>query len=77
MSDDALELLRRIRNWDMLGALGTADGPYWRAEIDKVLFGATQLADQLEADARGDGVDFDAAKPGQISVNDALRVLRS
>jgi excisionase family DNA binding protein len=32
---DALELLQRIRGWDMLDAC--ADGPYWKAEIDEVL----------------------------------------
>jgi hypothetical protein len=29
------DLLRRIRGWDVLD--GTADGPYWRGEIDRVL----------------------------------------
>ena len=31
----AEELLGRIRAWDMLDT--AADGPYWKAEIDKVL----------------------------------------
>lgn len=29
------DLLKRIRGWDMMDV--TADGPYWRAEIDKVI----------------------------------------
>jgi hypothetical protein len=34
------------------------------------------VANLLEAEARGNGTDFDAVKPGQMSVNEALRVLR-
>lgn len=33
--EDAEGLLRRIRQWDVLDT--TADGPYWRGEIDAVL----------------------------------------
>ena len=33
--EDALSLLRRLRQWDHLD--GAGDGPYWRGEIDRVL----------------------------------------
>jgi len=33
--DEARKLLRRIREWDQLP--DTADGPYWIAEIDRLL----------------------------------------
>lgn len=32
---EMLDLITRFRHWDMLD--GTADGPYWKSEIDKVL----------------------------------------
>lgn len=32
---NAVELLKRIRQWDMLDVTG--DGPYWKGEIDKAL----------------------------------------
>jgi hypothetical protein len=32
---DAQHLLARLRGWDVMDA--TADGPYWRSEIDKAL----------------------------------------
>lgn len=35
IAKQACELLERLRGWDMLDA--SADGAYWRAEIDKVL----------------------------------------
>jgi hypothetical protein len=34
---EALHLLERLRQWDMMDT--TADGPYWRGEIDRVLHG--------------------------------------
>jgi hypothetical protein len=38
--NEAEALLRRIRGWDVMDA--TADGPYWRGEIDDLLSGNGQ-----------------------------------
>src|ERR1035437_9389844 len=40
MSNQAIELLKRLRGWDMLTLERIADGPYWIGEIDKVLAAA-------------------------------------
>lgn len=56
MNDDArvMELLKRLRQWDMLDAC--ADGPYWKGEIDKVLNAPCVERSQADTEALASGI---------------------